>query len=207
LSESNSNSRANRHLKKQKQKKRIVFLIGLGALFCVFLITWITVGNNESKEEPQKSEAELATGQQEEDNHSNEDTSVNNETSQLEDEENSDDQKPDSDIREVESDENDVEKAYEGEWEPVETEQSGEHVTNYDDGSDDRKEIKQAVTEATGIDSDNIIEHWIGNNGEQKVEATVSDTGNKTSYRVYLSWINEEGWQVDRVDKLKEYEG
>src|SRR5699024_9285670 len=163
---------------------------------------------------------------------------------------NSDDQKPDSDIREVESDENDVEKAYEGEWEPVETEQSGEHVTNYDDGSDDRKEIKQAVTEATGIDSDNIIEHWIGNNGEQKVEeweeiekeqsgehvtnydygsddrkeikqavteatgidsdniiehwignngeqkveATVSDTVNKTSYRVYLSWINEEGW-------------
>src|SRR5699024_5521746 len=88
-----------------------------------------------------------------------------------------------------------------------ETEQSGEHVTNYDDGSDDRKEIKQAVTEATGIDSDNIIEHWIGNNGEQKVEATVSDTRNKTSYRVYLSWINEEGWQVDRVDKLKEYEG
>src|SRR5699024_11525281 len=68
--ETNSNSRANRHLKKQKQKKRIVFFIGLGALFCVFLITWITVGNNESKEEPQKSEAELATGKQEEDNQS-----------------------------------------------------------------------------------------------------------------------------------------
>src|SRR5699024_11467720 len=107
----NNHPHANRHQNKQKRKKRIVFIIRLGALFCVFIITWITVGNNESKEEPQKSEAELATGQQEEDNHSNEDTSVNNETSQLEDEENSDDQKPDSDIREVESDENDVEKA------------------------------------------------------------------------------------------------
>src|SRR5699024_12055569 len=115
------------------------------ALFCVFLITWITVGNNESKEEPQKSEAELATGQQEEDNHSNEDTSVNNETSQLEDEENWDDQKPDSDIREVESDEKDVEKAYEGEWELVETEIRGEHVIYYDDESDYRNEIKQVV--------------------------------------------------------------
>src|SRR5699024_10074234 len=59
LSESNSNSRANRHLKKQKQKKRIVFLIGLGALFCVFLITWITVVNKESKKEPQKNETAL----------------------------------------------------------------------------------------------------------------------------------------------------
>src|SRR5699024_12260428 len=108
------------------------------------------------------------TSKQEEDNHSNENTALNNATSQLVDEENSDDQKTDTDIREVESDENDVEKAYEGEWEPVETEESGEHVTNYDDGSDDREEIKQAVTEATGIDSDNIIEHWIGNNGEQK---------------------------------------
>src|SRR5699024_7300439 len=104
--------------------------------------------------------------------------------SQLEDEENSDDQKPDSDIREVESDENDVEKAYEGEWEPVETEQSGEHVTNYDGGYDDRKEIKQAVSEATGIDSDNLIAHWIGNKGEPKVTATICDRGNKTSYGV-----------------------
>src|SRR5699024_8835620 len=134
-------------------------------------------------------------------------TSVNNETSKLEEEENSDDQKPDSDIREVEYDENDVEKAYEGEWEPVETEKSGEHVTNNDEGYEEKKEIKQYVRESTEIDKDNIIENWIGNNGEQKVEATVSDTGNKTSYRVYLSWINEEGWQVDRVDKLKEYEG
>ena len=44
--------------------------------------------------------------------------------------------------REVPSTDENVTKAYTGDWEPIGTTQTGEHVTDYSDGSADRNEIK-----------------------------------------------------------------
>jgi cytoskeletal protein RodZ len=110
----------------------------------------------------------------------------------------------DADTEEVPSTDENVTTAYTGDWEPIGTTQTGEHVTDYSDGSADRNEIKQAIAAVTGISSDNMIEWWIGNAGDQQVTATVSDTQKETIARVQLNWVDGEGWQVKLVEELNE---
>ena len=110
----------------------------------------------------------------------------------------------DTDTEEVPSTDDNVSKAYTGDWEPIGTTQTGEHVTDYSDGSADRNEIKQAIAAVTGISADNMIEWWIGNAGDQQVTATVSDTQKETIARVQLNWVDGEGWQVTLVEELNE---
>lgn len=107
-----------------------------------------------------------------------------------------------SNVEEAESDDPLVERAYTGKWTPIGTEQSGEHVTNFNEGSQDRVEINQAVTSVTGLDSGNIIEWWIAGDGPNRVEATVSNENKTEVYRVYLQFIKEKGWQPTRVEEL-----
>ncbi|MPM16097.1 hypothetical protein SDC9_62471 [bioreactor metagenome] len=110
-----------------------------------------------------------------------------------------------AETEEVPSTDENVTKAYTGDWEPIGTTQTGEHVTtDFSDGSADRNEIKQAVAAATGIRADNMIEWWIGNAGDQQVTATVSDTQKETIARVQLNWVDGEGWQVTLVEELNE---
>lgn len=56
----------------------------------------------------------------------------------------------------------------------------------------------------TGIPEDNMIEWWVGNGGDQKVVATVSDREETETYRVYLSWVDNEGWQPTKLETLVE---
>lgn len=119
-------------------------------------------------------------------------------------EENYEESDEDTDTEEVPSTDENVTKAYTGDWEPIGTTQTGEHVTDYSDGSADRNEIKQAIAAVTGISADNMIEWWIGNAGDQQVTATVSDTQKKTIARVQLNWVDGEGWQVTLVEELNE---
>jgi cytoskeletal protein RodZ len=104
----------------------------------------------------------------------------------------------------VASTDSNVEKAYTGDWAPVGTTQTGEHVTNYDDGSADRTEIKQATAAATGINASEMVEWWVGNAGDQQVTTTVSDKAKAKIDRVTLSWIDGKGWQVTQIEELKE---
>lgn len=88
-----------------------------------------------------------------------------------------------------------------GDWDPVPTEQTGEHVTDYSSGSQDRIEIKQAAAIAMGIDPANISEHWVGNDGSnQGVYATVSDGYQGEQYRVHIQWVDGQGWQATEVE-------
>lgn len=96
-----------------------------------------------------------------------------------------------------------VEEAYIADWPAIGTKQSGKHTVTYEDGSDDRVEIKKAISYVTELDEDNIIEHWIGNGGEDKVIATISDKGMENHYKVYLSWVKDEGWKPTKLEYLK----
>src|SRR5699024_3870393 len=113
-----------------------------------------------------------------------------------------DDEEDEVETEEVEPSDANVSKAYTGNWEPVGTKQSGSHTTNYDDGSQDRIEIKEAMQLANGLQD--MTELGVGNGGDQKVIATVASPDETDIYRVYLSWVDGKGWQPTKVEELKE---
>ncbi|MFI8685503.1 DUF1510 family protein [Rossellomorea sp. NPDC077527] len=112
----------------------------------------------------------------------------------------------DSKMQVEESDEPNVAKTMvHPDWKPIGTEQTGEHVSSYDQGTVDWQEKITAVSYATGIQESNMTVWWVeGNGGPQKSMATVTAKDTKTPYRVYLQWVDGKGWQPTKVQELKE---
>ncbi|MEF3328081.1 YrrS family protein [Oceanobacillus oncorhynchi] len=164
-----------------------------------FLIT--DPESNEDEENNNESDNEDAN--REEDN-ADEDEDADEDAANEEDE-NEEENEEDNSYEDRESAEpsgDDVAEAYTGDWDPIGTEQEGDHNTDFSDGSSDRVEIKRAVSKVTGLSEDGMIEHWVGNNGPDKVIATVSDSSNSENYRVFLDWVDGEGWQPTQVEEL-----
>ena len=109
----------------------------------------------------------------------------------------------DAGIREIPSNDPNVIKAYAADWEPIGTLQSGTHVTDYNDGSADRIEIKRAASQATGVPEDDVVEYWVGNAGEQRVTATIMQVSTGKYFKTYLTWNDGKGWQVTRYDEIR----
>ncbi|TMU85628.1 DUF1510 family protein [Bacillus sp. BHET2] len=112
----------------------------------------------------------------------------------------------DSKMKVEESDEPNVKKnMVHPDWKPVGTEQTGEHVSSYDLGTADWQEKVKATSYATGIPEENMTVWFIeGNGGPQKSMATVTTKDTQTPYRVYLQWVDGQGWQPTKVQELKE---
>ncbi|OXS63038.1 DUF1510 family protein [Rossellomorea vietnamensis] len=90
-------------------------------------------------------------------------------------------------------------------WKPIGTEQTGEHVSVYEEGTVDWQEKIKATSYATGIPAGNMTVWWMeGNGGPQKSMATVTAKDTQTPYRVYLQWVDGKGWQPTKVQELKE---
>jgi cytoskeletal protein RodZ len=93
-------------------------------------------------------------------------------------------------------------------WKPIGTSQSGEHVSSYDKESVDWTEKEKALSYATGLAQDNMIVWFIGNGGgPQKSIGTVSSKDKSQKYRVYLQWVDGEGWKPEKMDVLNTLEG
>ncbi|WP_062355634.1 YrrS family protein [Bacillus kwashiorkori] len=90
-------------------------------------------------------------------------------------------------------------------WQPVGTTQKGEHITNYQEGSVDRKEMEKALTYATGLNEGDIILWWVGHGGipNQNVVGTITPKDQSQTFRVYLDWIDGQGWLPTKVEQLK----
>lgn len=224
MQDNQKQSRINKFEKHRKNTKQISILMVIASLLLLTLfVFWIFGGKDKDGSDPDRDAVEDIQIN-EKNNDLNESENVNengNETTNQNDEdsetdtveedieeneqtENSDSEdNAEIETEQIESSDDNVIEAYTANWQPVGTIQEGPHTTNYDDGSQDRIEIKQAVMSATGLGED-LIEHWIGNGGDQKVVATVANPGNTEIYRVYLSWIDEEGWQVTQIERLKE---
>lgn len=197
MSELPTYSRAERHKKRRKNKRKVFFFAGLAVVFCLILFSLIVFGNKENAatEETSNKTDDLETKVEKSKDNG---IDVGDTVEAIEEEEK-------VEIREIESQDSNVIKAYEGDWKPIGTDQSGPHTTNYNDGSSDRIEIKKAVSVVTGIEEDEMIEDWIGNGGDQKVISTVRNQTNGDIYRVYLEWIDEEGWQVEKVENIHNF--
>ncbi len=203
MTEDGKFSRAARHEKRRNNKRKFLFFASLAVVFFIMLFSFIAFGNKETdRNRIAKHDGNPKTEIKK--------TSNGNKDDHLEQMEPGDEVEvvgnvKEVEIKEVKSTDQNVLKAFEGDWEPVGTKQQGPHTTNYDEGSADRIEIKRAVSIATGVKEDDMTEHWIGHGGDQKVIATIQDTTNDDYYRVYVTWIDEEGWQVTKVEKIKEF--
>lgn len=209
MNNSDKDSRINKFEKRRKTTKSITILLLLGSvLIIVLLLMWIFGGNDKESKGPEGASSEIQRDENDSDDRRNEeDTDESTDEAESDKKKSEDDEDEDKDEDEVEtekvepSDDN-VTEAYTGNWKAVGTEQSGSHTTNYDEGSQDRIEMESAIQLATGLDDMTAL--WIGNGGDQKVIATVSSSDNSEIYRVYLSWIEGEGWQPAKVEELKE---
>ncbi|MEI3596611.1 MULTISPECIES: YrrS family protein [unclassified Oceanobacillus] len=221
-----NNSRMDKFEKRRRNTKFINYFLTIAAVLVLFLIgAWIFGGNDkkasddnegstseedsfflETEDENEKPDDEEANGKEDsDDSEVDEDDRNKDEEDESVDENESEENDDYDEIETVETEpsDDDVAEAVMGNWPPIGTEQTGPHTTNYEDGSADRIEIKRAASKVTGIPEDDLIEVWIGNGGDQKVVATVSNRAQTEKYRIFMSWIDEEGWQPTKLETLK----
>lgn len=209
MENSNDNqSRASRN-KKRRSDKILNWLIG-AVVVGILIVGWSVLSPNKEEqaeeEEPPTHEADDTAQNQEDEPQSDEVEETENEASEDQTEE------EESEQEDVEIIEN-PEEAYVSEsiidpgWEPIGTVQTGEHVSLYDGKSDDWKEKQEALLYATGLTEDNVIYVRIKNGGNpQKSIGIVSSLDYTEKYRVFLEWVDGEGWKPTQLDVLNTLE-
>lgn len=203
-------SRVDKYEKRRKNTRAITILSLTGTILIVVLIVmWIFVGYDNQGEERNMAKSNQQNEQQ--------DPSIRK-SKQKEAGSEDENERIDADetgleledfnetlVKEpVESSDPNVIEAYTANWKPVGTIQEGPHTTQFDKSSQDWKEMTEALLLATDLSEENMIIHWLGRGGEQEAIGTVSSKDHSEMYRVYLSWVDEEGWQPTKVEVLKE---
>ena len=208
-------TRTNRNQTERKQTPKWQFaIIGLLVLVLLFLLVKIfSDGANKTPDNlqfPTDATTEISETSESASKEESEDTASDAASeeaadSDSEEDQNNEENEEDVALEEAEPSDDLVKEAYTGDWAPVGTTQEGAHEnTNYTDGSQDRIEIKRASAVATGLSEETMIEWWVGNDGPNRVVTTVSDPNETKIFRVYMEWVNGEGWKPTKVEKLKE---
>lgn len=216
MSEKNNETRSERYKNRGRSNMIMKLALGLvGLIVFIFILEFFIGGNNDNDNPDQLAGSDGLPGSsmivqdseessQEGTDEAEESSEVSSESSaESESESEEDSAEEDVETREIDSNDPNVIRAIAGDWPPVGTEQSEPHVTNYDDGSADRIEIKRATSIATGVAENDMVENWIGNNGDQRVTATITEISTGDIYKTYLTWIPEEGWQVTHYEELR----
>lgn len=89
-------------------------------------------------------------------------------------------------------------------WKPVGTEQTGVHETVFEIGSLDWKEMEKALAYGAGLDHANMTTWFIANGGPNQAIGTVSAKDDQQAYRVYIQWVDDQGWKPTKVEELIE---
>lgn len=93
-------------------------------------------------------------------------------------------------------------------WKPIGTSQKGEHTSVYSEGHIDWEEKIKAIAYTTGLSADKMIVWQIQNGGDpQKSIGVVSSQNKEDKYRVYLQWVEGEGWKPEKMETLKTLDG
>ncbi|MCM3566504.1 YrrS family protein [Neobacillus mesonae] len=89
-------------------------------------------------------------------------------------------------------------------WKPVGTSQTGEHVPVYDSSSVDWQEMLNAITYATGLDQSNMTVWFLGSDRSTTNASigTVSSKDKQQKYKVYIKWVDGQGWMPTKVEEL-----
>lgn len=171
-------------------------------------------GDNKDKEQAtgaltteNKKEQNQEDQSDKEDKQTSDDQGAETDDNNVEDEEEEESAIEDEEIIETETDEANVEKVIiNPSWKPIGTEQTSGHQSSWSMGSVDWNEKLQAAAYATDIPVENMTAWWVegGDNPENQAILTVSAKGGSDFFRVYIDWIEGEGWKPTEVKKLIE---
>ncbi|WP_106497068.1 YrrS family protein [Lentibacillus sp. Marseille-P4043] len=215
MNDYNNYSRVNKFEKRRKNTKQLSILLVVGGILIVILICILLFGGGDDEQSSQPVDHD--TNQHEENATESGDDTKSDGSQDTDDEMTMDEENPSNEqendtesntnveTEQIETpDDANVTEAYTGDWQPIGTKQQGTHTTNYDEGSQDRIEIEQAIRLATGLEEGNMTTWWLERDEDQGIIATVSDHGETQTYRTYLTWVENEGWQPTKVEVLKE---
>lgn len=217
MTKDNHLSRFDRRHKRRNNNLQIFIFGGLAAIIFIVLLLVISSDDQEANQEVVNNDSNENEQVENSPNDEHKEEDKNNETKDEKDKEKEDDKEEKKAehyldretyaenirLQALTTTDPNVKEAYMADWPAIGTKQKGKHTVTYKDGSDDRIEIKKAISYITDLEEDNIIEHWIGNGGDQKVIATVSDKAMKNYYKIYLSWVKDEGWKPTKLEYLK----
>lgn len=105
----------------------------------------------------------------------------------------------------TQSDDPNVAKVITKDWKPIGTEQTGDHVNSYSSTSTDWQEKRKAFSKATDIPIENTSLWFVEQGADPATQAigTLSTKENPDkAYRVYITWVDGEGWQPTKVEEL-----
>ncbi|WP_440895917.1 YrrS family protein [Amphibacillus sp. Q70] len=210
-----SYSRLNRFEKKRKNTKWLSIFIIIGAILIVAFVAILVVSTLEDDDIATDPELESPgpdpNDEDEDQEHETENDPDDSEDPDPEEDPDEDDglteQDPnDFDLEFIDSDEDNVELAYTSTWEPIPTEQSEPHEITWEQTSQDWQEMMKAAELATGVDVDEMYYLWVSGDGDQSVIATFSNSAMDEHFRVYITWIENQGWQPEHVDMLNTHD-
>ena len=220
-------SRVRRKRQNSKANKLLNWMIAIVVLLIVIVGVKILVGDSTpekekaavTEESPSEdtnlSDSTDSTSESDSEDSSNKDDNDTSKEGTVEDESEDDeeDEKKDTDKKEIKKEGSVTYSASEDavvdetvsntSWEPVGTSQTGNHVSVYDGKSMDWQEKEKALAYATGLSQDEMIFWKIKNGGSpQKSIGIVSSKDKSEKYRVYLEWVDGEGWKPTQMDVL-----
>ncbi|MCP1159881.1 DUF1510 family protein [Bacillus infantis] len=220
--ESNGSSRSGKRAKRRKTNIILNTLIGVVLLLIIIVSAAIFLGGNDdeaAEQAPASEKADPENNDKNNDNNTSDETAgQEEEADQAEDsaqdggdaenahEDNGEEAEEDQDIEEdAEVTDGgsapDVEKTIVNpSWQPVGTSQTGEHTAVYE--GVDWNEMVQAITYATGIPESNMTIWFLGNNGPNQSVGTVSTKDQQEKYRVYIEWVDGQGWKPVKMEEL-----
>ncbi|OMP67606.1 DUF1510 family protein [Domibacillus epiphyticus] len=193
-------SRAERKTKRRKTNRILNTAIAVVVLLIIIVGFTIFAGGNDEEaiapEESKPAQEQEATVTEEE---SEEDLTETEKP--VEEEENSDEEV----VITEGTDPNVEQDIVDPNWKGVGTSQTGDHTSSFETDSTDWQEKVNALSYATGIPEDNMTVWFISGNGPQGAIGTVSPkTDQNDAYRVYIEWVDGEGWKPVKVQKLEQ---
>ena len=210
---------------KRKKNNILNILIGIVILLIIIVTVNIVTGDDEKESantsttnsELEEENTENESQQQDKDKESEEivgnstdytDSTSSNEETTSETEENESTETEENEAGNVTtepSDDANVESVViDSGWQPIGTEQSGNHVSSYDSSSVDWDEKVKALAYGANLDPSNMYVKYIGNGGSpQKSIGTVTSKDGSEIYRISLEWVEGEGWKPTKKEILK----
>lgn len=191
---------------KQNKKRKTNFILNIFIIIVFALIVIIgsqllfgdrkeeTQSNNETNQTQSVTTADSVTEKEREQEQTEEEQEANAEETSLE-EVTVTEGEPNSNIEKVIENNN---------WEPIGTEQTGEHSATYEKGSVDWNEMVRAISYATGLSEEEFTLWRLENNGSpQDAKGTIENKKTGERLVVYITWVDQKGWKPTKVEVLK----
>ena len=207
-------SRAERKIKRRKTNRILNTAIAVVVLLIIIVgFTIFAGGNDEEPAAPEETKQDQTAAVSDEE--TEEETTEETTEEPVETEKTADDEKLEEKTEEKPSDEEVVisegtepnvdQEIVNPNWKGVGTSQTGQHTSSFETDSTDWQEKEQALSYATGIPLSDMTVWYISGNGPRAAIGTVSPKSNQDeAYRVYIEWVDGEGWKPTKVQKLEE---